>query len=199
MSLVLEYRNTRADFRTHYEILAASSYRTGRSEYYRSVAFWTAVVLLGAYAAFSAGQVFLMFLLLTMGGFSLARPFSYARKYWAAVDQLLSDRPETQIRLRVEEDGLHESMGGIESFVPWASVKRFTVFRDTLFIELGAALWAIVPRTSVSTNPGDYDTLIQLLRDRGIEEAPNPQGGARRRRPFSPETNRTSGAAGPGR
>jgi hypothetical protein len=156
---------------------------------------WVVVVLLGVYAAFSAGQPFLMCLLLAIGGFSLAQSLPYRRRYWAAVENSLASRQETQIRLRVEEDGLHETVDGIESFVPWGSVKRFVVFRDTLFIELAAGLCAIVPRASVSPSTTDYDTLIKLLRDRGIEESPNPQGRANGRQPSTSETNRTPAAA----
>jgi hypothetical protein len=198
MALALEYRNTHADFVTHYELALSASYLAGRSAHYRSVALWVGVVLLGSYAAFSADQIFLMCFLLAMGGLNLAQSIPYSRRYWAAVEQSLVGRPENQIRLEVNNDGLHETMDGIESFVPWASVKGFTIFRNTLFIELAAGLCAIVPYASVST-PTDVDALIKLLRDRGIEESPNQpvqRTGASR---SGEEINRTSGASGSGR
>jgi len=140
MSLALEYRNTRADFLAQYELLSAGAYRSARSAHYQSVGFWCCVLLLGGYAAFRADQLFLMCLLIAIGGWTLVRSFPYSRTYWAAVEQSLSARPETQIRLEVQEDGLHETVDGIESFAPWSSVKGFTVFRETLFIELAASL-----------------------------------------------------------
>jgi hypothetical protein len=174
MSLVLEYRNTRSDFLTQHEVAAAASYRAGKLAHYRSITLWVSVVILGSCAAFSANQIFLMCLLLAVGGFSFVQSVPYSRRYWAAVEQSLATRPETQIRLEVGEDGLHEMVEGIQSFVPWTSVKRFTVFRDTLFIDLAAGLCAIVPRVSMR-NPTDLDALIKLLRDRRIEESPITQ------------------------
>ena len=79
---------------------------------------------------------------------------------------------EDAYRLEVREDGLHETEDGIQSFVPWSSVRSFTVFGDTLFIELSANLWAIVPRGSVSPDPNAVDELIGALRGRGIKEVP---------------------------
>ncbi len=171
MSLALEYRNTRADHRTHYELIENSSYLASRRAYYKSLAFWGGVLLLSLYAAFRADMIYLMFLLLVAGGWSVVRAFPFSRWYWAAVERTLATRPETHIRLMVEEDGLHETVEGIESFVPWGSVKGFRILRDTLFIELTGGLWSIVPRGSVSTNPADYDALIAVLRSKGIPEA----------------------------
>ena len=173
MSLALEYRNTRADFLAHCELVSGASYRAARSAHYRSVAFWVGVVLLGSYAAFSANQIFLMCLLLVIGGWTLAQSVPYSRRYWAAVERSLSNRPETLIRLEVREDGLHESAEGIESFVPWSSVKGFTTHRDTVFIELTAGLWAIVPSNSVRPDKKAVEDLLSVLRGRGIKETPD--------------------------
>lgn len=174
MSLVLEYRNTHADFVTHHEVATATSYLAGRSAHHRSLALWVAVVVLGGYAAYRANEIFILCILSAVGLSSVLQSVPFARRYWAAVERSLAARPETTIRLKVGEDGMHESVDGIESFAPWTSVKRFTLFRDTLFIELAAGLCAIVPRSSVS-EPTSLDALIQLLRDRGIAESPSPR------------------------
>ncbi len=174
MRLVLDYRNTKADFLAHYELISADAYRSARSAHYQYIAFWSGTLLIAGYLAFRANHLFLMWLLIVLGGWTLVRSIPYSRIYRAAVEQSLSARPETQIRLEVQEDGLHETLDGIQSFVPWSAVKAFTVFRDTLFIELAASLWAIVPRNSVSPGPTAVDDLIRILRDRGVKESPHP-------------------------
>ena len=172
MPLVLEYRNSRADFLAQYELASGAAYRSARSTHYQSVAFWAGILLLAAYISLRADQIFFMCLLLAAGGWSLIRSLPYSRAYWAAMERSLSQRPETQIRLEVRDDGLHETVEGIESFAPWTSVKSFTLYRDRLFIELAASLWAIVPRGSVSPTPTAMDDLIRVLRDRGVRESP---------------------------
>jgi len=196
MPLVLEYRNSLADLLAQYELVSGEGYRSARSAHYKSVAFWSAMLLLAGYIAFRSDQYFLMCLLIAMGGWSLLRSLPYARKYWAAVEQSLASRAETDVRLEVREDGLHETVEGIESFVPWKSVKSFTIHRDAVFIELTANLWAIVPRSSVRPAPTAIDDLLRVLRDRGIKESPNQavqRTGASR---LSQEKNQTPVAAG---
>lgn len=196
MSLVLEYRNMRADFLALHELLLWDAYRSARAAHYWSIGFWSCVLLLGGYAAFRADQLFLMCLMIAIGGWTLVRSFPYSRAYWTAVEQSLSGRPETQITLEVQEDGLHETLDGIESFVPWSAVKSFTVYRDTLFIELAASLWAIIPRSSVSLGSTAVDDLIRILREKGIAESPNQmvqRAGASR---FAQSAIQTSSAAG---
>lgn len=173
MTLVLEYSNTKADLLAQYELISGDDYRSARTAHYKSVSSWVGVLLLGIYAAFEAELVFLMCFLVAVGGWTLIRSLPFSRMYWTAVEQALSARPETLIRLEVREDGLHETLEGIESYVPWTSVKSFTLFRDTIFIELAAGLWAIVPRGSVSLGSATVDDLIRVLRDKGIEESPN--------------------------
>jgi hypothetical protein len=171
MTLVLEYRNTRADLLAHYRLASADAFRSARSAHYNSLAFWSVLLLLTSYAAFRADQVYLMCAVVLLGGWSLIRSLPFSRRYWASVEESLSTRPETRIRLEVREDGLHETEDGIQSFVPWSSVKSFTILGDRLFVELSASLWAIIPRGSVNTDPNAVDELIKTLRGRGIKEA----------------------------
>ncbi len=173
MPLVLEYRNSRADFVAQYELLSGDAYRLARSRHYQSVALWSGLLALASCVAFQSGSIFLMCLLLALAGWALLGSLSYSRRYWAAVERSLAHHAETQVRLELREDGLHETVEGIESVVPWTSVRSFTLHRDTAFIALSAGLWAIVPRMSVSSGPSAFDDLVRALRDRGIEEAPN--------------------------
>jgi hypothetical protein len=154
------------------------------------------MLLLAGYIAFQTDNIFLMCLLLTLGGWGVFGLVTFSREYWAAVEQSLSGHQETQVRLEVREDGMHETVEGIESFVPWTSVKSFTLHRDTAFIALTAGLWAIVPRNSVGPTPTAFDDLLRALRDKGIKESPNKavqRTGASR---SAQETNGASPAAG---
>ena len=187
VALVLEYRNTRAEARAHYELISGDAFRVSRLAHYQSLALWIGVLLLGSYAAYKADMIFLMCALLAVGGITLVRSLRYSRMYWTAVEQSLAARPDLEIKLEVHEDGLHETVEGIRSFVPWSSVKRFTLYRDTLFIELAAGLWAIIPRGSVKNGPTALDDLTRELRERGIEEHPASakQGGRGKEQPHA--------------
>lgn len=173
MFLELEYRNTGLDSLAHLEVVFGDAYRTARSAHYLSVCLWFSVLIFGGYAAFRAELYFVLCLLVTICGWTLIGSMPFSRTYWAAVEVEPSSQSETRIRLWVKEDGLHESMDGVESFAPWSSVKSFTEFRETLFIEFGANLWAIIPRNKVSGGPKAVDDLMAILRERGIAESPS--------------------------
>jgi hypothetical protein len=175
MSLVLEYRNTRADYLNHHKLVLGDSYRSARSAHYKSLAYWLGILLIGSYFALQADYIFPMCLMIAYGIWMSVRSIPYSSRYWTAIQQSLSTQPETQIKLEVQEEGFLETMDGIQSFVPWPSVKTFTLFRDTLFIELTSRLWAIVPLNSVNLGSTAVDDLIRILRDRGIGESPVPQ------------------------
>jgi hypothetical protein len=56
MSLVLEYRNTKADLLAQHELLPGDAYRAARSTHYQTVAFGSGMLLLAGYAAFQADE-----------------------------------------------------------------------------------------------------------------------------------------------
>ncbi len=171
MALILDYRNTRAHFLAHSELVWGDHYRSCRSSYHLISTLSAGILLWGAYLCFQANQVFLACFLAALGGWIVVRAFRYSGEYWSAVQQEVSKRAETQIRLEVAEDGLHEIVEGIQSFAPWAAVKSFTEYRNTLFIQLAAGLWAIIPRDAVSPSPSAVDEFIRILRQKGIKES----------------------------
>ncbi len=54
--------------------------------------------------------------------------------------------PYKSVHLVVREDGIVETVEGIVSFVPWASVVNYAVFKNNLLIQLKANLWALIPK-----------------------------------------------------
>jgi len=171
MALILEYTNTREDFLAQAELIHRDSYRSARSAHYQSVVFWSGMLALAAYASVLADNIFLVCVFLVALGWHLYQSIPYARLYRRALENSLRSRSEPQIRLEVKDDGLYETVDGIEGFAPWSSVKSYVLFRDILFIALSANLWAIIPQRSISSTSASLDDLIRILRDRGVKDS----------------------------
>jgi len=172
MSLTLKYTNTRPDFVAQEELVNRHSYRSARSDHYYALAYGAALMLLAAHVAYQADSIFLMCLFLTALAWQLFQSIPYSRVYRRAMEQSLASRPETQIELTVREDGLLERMHGIESFVPWSSVRSFTRYRDTLFIALEAGLCAIIPQHSLTADSPALSDVVRVLGEKGVKETP---------------------------
>jgi hypothetical protein len=172
MTLTLKYTNTRQDFMAQEELLNRHAYRSARSRHYQSVSLGAALMVLAALIAYLADRIFPMCLFLTALGWQLYQSIPYSRVYRRAVEQSLCSRPDTRIELEVRDDGIHERMHGIESFVPWTSVRSFLRYRDTLFIALEASLWAIIPQRSLTADSAVLSDVVRVLGEKGIKEMP---------------------------
>jgi Ca2+/Na+ antiporter len=170
MSFILEYKNTKDDLRAQYELQMAKHFKAARPQYFRTVLFSTALLVMASYCAYEASLYgfLIAFLVLTVS--YLFKSLPYSRNCQASIEKFLTNRSDTQIRMEVKDDGLLETEEGIQSFVPWSSIKNFTEFRGTLFINLNAGLYAMIPRDSVTTDPTAVDQLIAVLREKGITE-----------------------------
>jgi hypothetical protein len=170
MSLVLEYRNTTDDLRTQCKLQMEDHYKSSRSKYVRSGLTSFALLILASYCAYQANLVgFLVFFLIVAITY-LPKLFRYSQIYLSSIEESLTGRPETQIRMEVREDGLLETEEGIVSFVPWSSIKSYKELCSTLFIDMTGSQCAIIPRNSVNPSPSSVDEVIQILRNRGIPE-----------------------------
>jgi hypothetical protein len=170
MTLILEYPNSKDDLRTQYELKLKRWYDSTRLQYHLGVAAWFSLFILASFCAYSAGYVSCVILFLVVAGKYLYNTLPYSRAYRSQLDEWSTDQPNTVIKLEIREDGLFETEEGIESFVPWTSVKSYTLFSDTLFINLSAGLCAIIPRPSVTPNPSAVDEVIRILKGKGIPE-----------------------------
>ena len=76
------------------------------------------------------------------------------------------------VRVVVDEKGLLETIEGVESFAPWASVVSYRVWEERVFVRLKSEMLATVPRCSLQEGSSSVDDLIALLRERGVPEVP---------------------------
>lgn len=169
MRLVYEYSNTPQDYLAQHGLCNPDAYHIARRLHYRFLAlpFWA--MILGICAAMLANNAVLACLIIVAVGFPLCMSIPFAARYRSAVEQSLGSRSPTEVRLEVTDDGLHETVEGIQSFAPWSSVLRFEVFHETLFIALAANRWAIIPRRSLSPSSSAFDDLVNVLQERTVK------------------------------
>ena len=99
------------------------------------------------------------------------RAVPYSRVWKWSAEQINRGAAIKQIRLRLNEEGLHETVDGlVESFAPWNAIRSFAVVDEHLLIELAGDLWANVPRTTIVEGSAAFDQLVQTLRSHGIAE-----------------------------
>jgi hypothetical protein len=126
---------------------------------------------LGVYVSLTLGTVFIAAIFVAMFLFYAARAIPYSRVWRSVAEQTSRGGPTKQIRLRLDEKGLHETVDGmIESFAPWAAVQSFALVGDYLLIELAGDLWANVPRSAVAQGDKAFDDVVALLRSSGVPE-----------------------------
>lgn len=174
MTFILEYANSKDDLRTQYELKLKRWYESTSLQYHLGVAAWFSLFILASFCAYKAGYAPCVVLFLVVAGKYLYNRLPYSHAYRSHLAEWSTDQPTTMIKLEINDSGLFETEEGIESFVPWSSVKSYTLFSDTLFINLSAGLCAIVPRHSVTPNPSAVDEVIRLLQDKEITEVKAP-------------------------
>ena len=87
------------------------------------------------------------------------------------------------VRLIIDDAGLHEEVEGIRSFAPWQAVKSYARVNDVLLVELAADLWALIPAVAfLGEGAASEGDVIAVLNARGVHER-EPD----RARSFSPE------------
>ena len=147
-------------------------------QHYSWVVYWGLMAALGVAVSFSGELLFaaVMFVAMYLGYFFRAVPYS---KVWlAAVKQSLPPGASKRIRLRICDEGLHETIEEqVESFVPWPAVLGFYLIEDHLLIQLAGDLWANVPRLAVTQGDAAFDEFVALLRSRGVSELPTEMRG----------------------
>jgi hypothetical protein len=173
MPLIFEYENGREESLASYELAYRDSYASARASHRYSVAFWSGLLVMGAYLGLKAGEIFLACIFATTLCYHLYQSIPYSRVFWRTIDTYVGGESTKRIKLEVTADGLHETVEAIQSIVPWSAVRSFTRFRDTLFIELAANLRAIVPQRSLSASSPSIEELAAVLRDHGIKETPS--------------------------
>lgn len=168
----LRYRNDREDYVNHLYLIHSLQSASNRWSYYRSLAYPALIGIIGVLAALP-DKPFVACVIMAAIILCLAPRASFSNQLRATAEAHASAIPEKEIELSLEQDGLRELIGGIHSFVPWTSVHCYHLFRDTIFIELDSALWAIIPQCSLA---GDTQELFEIearLKDKGIKKTEN--------------------------
>jgi len=170
MTLILEYANDYRTFAAQNAYLNWADIDKQKRIYYRLLLRNGFLLLAGLYCSIKAEiislvAIFAIYLVAFLFG---ARPYSIIER--RATEAVKSKYAVRAHRLEVTDDGLRESVEGIVSFAPWASVISFGVFRDVLFIQLSAGLWAMVPCYAIREGSATIEQLIAELRARGVPE-----------------------------
>jgi hypothetical protein len=167
----ITYTNTAGDQIVQAQALLQDRGSSFASYHYFWVLYWAAMAALGVYVSLFVGQIFIACLFVAMFLFYavVALPYSRVWQRWAR--QVSRGSACKHIRLRLDEQGLHETVeGAVESFAPWSAVRSFAVFDGHLFIELAGDLWANVPRAKVAEGDAAFDEVVQRLRAQGVAE-----------------------------
>lgn len=170
MALTLEYSNDSQAYLAQQKTLAPEQWALAKSAYYRLLAFQCVVLLLAVFAAFKAELIALVgfFIACLVAHIVISVPFSKPRR--AAMRSAAGLREEKQVRLVVDEAGLHETVEGIESFAPWSSVLSFGIHDEVLLVQLKGGLWALIPNYALKQPSASVEELVAELKRRGVRE-----------------------------
>jgi len=167
----IAYTNSRRDQVAHVEPLRRNYASRLAYYHYSWVFYWAVMAALGVYVSLTLGTVFIAAVFVVIFLFYAARAIPFSRVWRWSVEQTSRGGATKQIRLRVDDKGLHETVDGmVESFAPWAAVKSFALVGEHLLIELAGDLWANVPRSAVAQGDKAFDDVVALLRSRGVPE-----------------------------
>jgi hypothetical protein len=170
----ITYTNTRRDQIVQAQALLRDRLSSFAFYHYSWVLYWAAMAALGVYVSLFVGLVFIACIFIAMFLLYAVVALPYSRVWQRSARQASRGSASKHVRLRLDEQGLHETVeGAVESFAPWSAVRRFTVFDGHLFIELAGDLWANIPRARVVEGDAAFEEVVQSLRARGVVEQPS--------------------------
>ncbi|QTN32452.1 YcxB family protein [Akkermansiaceae bacterium] len=145
----IRYENTFEDYRNHYEFLLRCRGGDSRWRHYQALLIPAFLGGLGIYAA-SPERIGLMIVILVMTLSYLGPRLPYGKYMRACSAAHAASQSARVIELLIDGDGITEVIEGMRSTVPWDHVKGYHLYRDTIFLELGMGLWAIIPASKLS-------------------------------------------------
>ena len=167
----IDYTNSRNDYALH-SIFAS---RRFASRHYYWVVYWAVMAALAIYVSFVAGLIFMAAIFAGMYIAYFVQAVPYSKVVANNVDRSVPGTGMKKVRLRLDDDGLHETVENqVQSFAPWSAIRRFAVVDDHLLIELAGDLWANVPRKAVVQGDAAFDELVTMLRSHQILEDARP-------------------------
>ena len=166
----IDYTNSRVDYIAH-STVALGGASGFAYQHYSWVAYWGVMAGLGVYVSVVAGLIFMAAIFTAMFLIYVVRAVPYSRVLRQAIERGPLVHGIKRIHLRLDEDGLHETVEDqVESFAPWSAMQRFVVGGDYLLIELAGDLWANIPRNSVVQGQAAVDEIVAILRAHKIPE-----------------------------
>jgi hypothetical protein len=92
------------------------------------VAYRAVMAGLGVYVSLTFGDVFVVAIFIAMFLFCAVRTVPYSRLWKWSAEQTNRGGAAKKTRLRIDEEGLHETVDGlVESFAPWSAFRSFSV------------------------------------------------------------------------
>ncbi len=173
----IDYTNSRSDHLAHVKASQSAVFSRLAFQHYSWVAYWGVMAGLGVYVSLFSDLIFMAAIFAAMYLFYFTHAVPFSRVLRSSADQTSRLSAPKRIHLRIDDDGLHETVEGqVESFAPWSAFQRFAVVDEHLLIELSGDLWANIPRSAVTQGHAAFDDLVALLRSR---ELPEHTGGMR--------------------
>jgi len=172
--LEMTYTVTRGDQIVHAEALLRDSMSSFSFHHYCWVVYWATMAALGVYVSMIVGQIFIAAIFVAMFLLYAVSAVPYSRVWRRGARHASRSGAPKHIRLRLDEDGLHETVeGAVESYAPWSAIRSFGVFRDHLLIELAGDLWANVPKSTVAEGDAAFSAAVEMLRAHNVVEQPS--------------------------
>ncbi len=167
----MTYTNTYADQIAHAETALRDRRSSFAFYHYFWVLYWATMAALGVYVSLFVGQIFFACIFVGMFALYAFRALPYSRVWQWSARQAAHQTTSTQVNLRLDAQGLHETVdGAVESFAPWHAIRSFVLSEDHLFIELAGNLWANIPRAKVVEGEAAFREAIETLRAHGVAE-----------------------------
>src|SRR3954466_8110161 len=116
----IDYANDNADFQSYVRFELQPERAGRRSDYYSNAMWYTAVLLLSLYTAYTAEQLFLGAIFVVLLGFYWKQNWSFSQRWERQIRLSASTYyPETQNTLELNDDGLVEKFSGLTVAIPW--------------------------------------------------------------------------------
>jgi len=170
MRLTYEYTNALGEYLAQCGLCNPDAYHVARRLHHRMLVLPAWATLLGILTAIVKQDAVIAAAFMILVGLPLLLSLPFSTRYRKALEQSFGPPSATDLRLEVDDEGLHEYSDGIRTFVPWSSVRRFEVYHDTLFVALAANRWAIIPKNSLSESSDPFDDLVRALQEKTIGE-----------------------------
>jgi hypothetical protein len=169
----IDYANDTADFQSYVRLEWEPLRAKRRSDYYSNAMWYTAVLVLGVYAAYTSEHFFLIAIFLVLLGFYWKQSGSFSRAWETQIQNSAAIYyPETQNTLELNDDGLVEKFSGLSISIPWKNVTSFTRFQERFFIRYVPKRMLLIPERNLSADASRE--LAETLKQHGIQEEPGP-------------------------